>query len=196
MARRESWLPFVETTVSPTVEPAPGGSAPAVRSGDSTDRLSAFFDHAIGEVFPYLYRRCGHDREVAEDLTQDTFVTAVRALREGRIEELTVGWLITCAQSRFIDHCRRADRLQRHLRSVRSTDSDGPEDDVVGSTVVTELLAALPPGQRMVVVLHHLDGLTVRQISARTGRSVRSIESSLARARRAMRRQQEDVDEG
>lgn len=164
-----------------------GEPVSAVRPGDSPEDVGRFFDHAIGEVYPYLLRRCGHVRVTAEDLTQDTFMTAVRALGDGRVDQLTVGWLITCAQSRFIDHCRRASREERHLHSVLAEPPDLVEDRVVVGAVVTELLSELPAAQRLDVVLHHLDGLPVAEIAARTDRSVRAVESSLARARRTLR---------
>jgi RNA polymerase sigma-70 factor (ECF subfamily) len=179
------------------VEPA-GAGIPAIRPGDDSERLGAFFDHAIGEVFPYLFRRCGHDRSAAEDLTQETFVTAVEALRAGRLERITVGWLITCAQSRFIDHCRREARNDRHLHALpAAAPEQGPETLVITEGVVTELLGEMPASQRLVVVLHHLDGLPIADIAARTGRSTRAVESLLARGREFMRRRmKEDRDGG
>lgn len=168
----------------------------SVAPGDPADVLGTFFDAAMGEVYPYLLRRCGQDRATAEDLTQDTFVTAVRTLRGGRVDRLTVGWLIRCAQSRFIDHCRREDRRLRHLRLVSSPEPDRMDDGVVDEMVVGERLAELPPSQRVVVVLHHLDGLTVPEVADRVGRSVRAVESSLARARRTMRKAAEEDADG
>jgi RNA polymerase sigma-70 factor (ECF subfamily) len=178
-------------------EPA-GAAIPAIGPGDSSERLGAFFDRAIGEVYPYLSRRCGHDQSAAEDLTQETFVTAVEALRGGRIEQLTVGWLITCAQSRFIDHCRRVARSERHLHALpMAAAEEGPETLAIAADIVTELLGELPASQRLVVVLHHLDGLPIADIAARTGRSTRAVESLLARARTSMRRRvKEDRDGG
>ncbi len=159
----------------------------AVRPGDAPDVLRTFFEAALEAVYPYVYRRCGHDRATAEDVCQDTFVTAVRTLRAGEVEELTVGWMVSVARTRFIDHCRRESRRERYLHSIEGERSDGFDDDVVGSAVVTELLAELPASQRLNVVLHHLDGMSVPEVAAATGSTVRAVESSLARARRTMR---------
>jgi len=52
---------------------------------------------------------------------------------------------------------------------------------------VTELLAELPATQRLNVALHHLDGLSIPEVAAMTGSTTRAVESSLARARRALR---------
>ncbi len=177
------------------VDRGDSGAPFAIGPGDPPDALRDFFDIALGEVYPYLLRRCGGDLATAEDLTQDTFVSAVRTLRDGRIDRLTVGWLITCAQSRFIDHCRSEDRRLRHLSLVTASESDPIDDGVLAEMLLDEHLGVLPPSQRLVVVLHHLDGLSVPDVAKRTDRSVRAVESLLARARRTMRqRTQEDPD--
>jgi RNA polymerase sigma-70 factor, ECF subfamily len=177
-------------------DPDASGSGLSVVPGESVERLGEFFDAALDEVYPYLLRRCGRDRATAEDLTQDTFVTAVRTLQAGKLDRLTVGWLIRCAQSRFIDHCRREDRRQRHLSVVPPVNADPVDDGVVGRMVVTDRLNELPPSQRVVVVLHHLDGMTVPEISERVGRSVRAVESLLSRARRTMQQQVVEGSDG
>jgi RNA polymerase sigma factor (sigma-70 family) len=116
----------------------------AVRPGDAPEVLRAFFAAAMDAVYPYAYRRCGHDRATAEDLCQDTFVTAVRTLREGKVEALTVGWMVSVARSRFIDHCRRESRRERQLHVIDGERDGSVEEDVAASAVVTELLAELP----------------------------------------------------
>lgn len=162
-----------------------------VRPGDSPGRLTTFFDTALDIVYPYLSRRCAGDRRLAEDLTQDTFVQAVRTLQRGDVDRLTIGWLITSAQHRLIDHYRRESRRTRLLHLLPSSDeepsSDDPVDSVLAQETVAGLLGRLPAEQRLVTILHHLDDLSVREIATRTGRSERAIESSLARARRALR---------
>jgi RNA polymerase sigma-70 factor (ECF subfamily) len=163
-----------------------------VKPGDPPGRLSSFFDAALDVVYPYLSRRCAGDRSLAEDLTQETFVRAVRTLQRGEIDRLTIGWMVTSAQHRLIDHYRRESRRTRLLRLLPALDSeqscDDLEDSVLKREAVTGWLDRLPPDQRLVVVLHHIDDLSVRDVAARTGRSERAVESSLARARRTLRR--------
>jgi RNA polymerase sigma-70 factor, ECF subfamily len=156
-----------------------------VRRGDDDGRLRAFFDRAIAEVYPYVARRCGYDRTLAEDLVQETLVTAVTAL--GRdVDHLSIGWMIAVARSRLIDHYRAEARRERPLRLV--VDRQAPPDaEVVGRDVTGRMLAILPAQQRLCVVLHHLDGLPISEVAVATGLSVRAVESSLARARRALR---------
>jgi RNA polymerase sigma-70 factor (ECF subfamily) len=166
----------------------------AVAPGDPPQSLAAFFDVAFREVYGYLSRRTGDDRAIVEDLVQDTFVTAVRTLRAGGVDHLTIGWLITCARSRLIDHHRRRSVAERHLRVVRSPEQVDGTEQVPNDMLVTELLGRLPSAQRLDVVLHHLDGCTVPEIATLTGRSIRAVESSLARGRRQLRAMYEAAD--
>ena len=124
------------------------------------------------------------------------FVAAVSALRRGVVESLTVGWMMTTARSRLIDHYRRLARMERPVQVVASRAAEEPDGEVISADTVESLLSALPPAQRLVVVLHHLDGLPVPEVATLTGSSVRAIESSLARARRTMRGTLEEARDG
>ena len=77
------------------------------------------------------------------------FVTAVRALRAGTVHELSIGWLITTARSRFIDHCRREARRDRHLRLVASASVSA--STVVGLSVGADGLWAIVWVRRFVL---------------------------------------------
>lgn len=162
-----------------------------VRPGDAPEVLGRFFDAAFDTVYPYLARRCAGDLTVAEDLTQETFVTAIRTLRSGVVDHVGIGWMVSVAQSRLIDHYRREARRSRHLHAVMTDESVVHIDDGVDADEwIAELLACLPDGQRLDVALHHLDGVPIREIAERTDRSERAVESSLARARRTLRAQE------
>src|SRR5262245_22181284 len=77
-----------------------------------------FYDQALPVVYGYLLRLCGGDREAAWDLTQDSWVTVVDRLAQGKTDKATIGFLLSVARSRFLDSWRRERRLQRKLRLV------------------------------------------------------------------------------
>src|SRR5262245_4876790 len=82
-------------------------------------------------VYRYLYRATGGDVPLTEDLTQATFLTAVRSFQAGRPEALAPAWLQTVARSRLIDHFRRQAREESKLRVLaghRAPDSEVPQD--------------------------------------------------------------------
>ncbi len=69
----------------------------------------AWYDAALPQVYGYLLRRCG-SVEVAEDLTSEVFLAAVRG--EGPRDP---AWLTAIARNKLVDHWRRAERESRAL---------------------------------------------------------------------------------
>jgi RNA polymerase sigma-70 factor (ECF subfamily) len=145
-------------------------------------------------VYGFLLRRC--DKQTAEDLTQEVYVDLVRRVRGGdEPSGFTTGWLITVARSRLIDHMRAQQRRERKLSMAWSAAEPGERRGVVIDSaslaemgVATErALGELAEVERCVLVLHHLDGLSVADVASAIGRSQRATESLLARARRKFR---------
>jgi RNA polymerase sigma-70 factor, ECF subfamily len=160
-----------------------------------------WYDTTAPRVYGYLYGRCGGDTALAEELTQQTFVAAVRARRgfDGRSDPIT--WIIAIARNRLVDHYRkRARDERRHLRVVvgevtrepRTAEAPWPVDD--RREEVLAALRGLPAEQRAALILHHVDGLSVREVSHQLGRSSSAVESLLARARRRFRQLYEVAD--
>ena len=81
--------------------------------------MAAIYRRALPQVYGYLLPRCG-STVVAEDLTAETFMAAVAAVRQGRVRvpEVTVAWLVGVARHKLADHWRRAAREQRSLAAV------------------------------------------------------------------------------
>ena len=146
-----------------------------------------FDTHAV-EVYQYVHRRC-QDTTLAEDVTQDVFVTAVRTIDDP--STITIGWLLRVARNRLIDLMRRESRYADKLRLIRGGLSD--EIDLDGAwvdrVVVAEALESLSVEHRLVLTLHYLDGRTVPDLAEDLGRSVRAVESLVSRAKANLRRE-------
>lgn len=174
---------------------APGftSSIEAVFADDAAFR--AWYDYALPRVHRYLFNRCGRDRSLAEELTQETFVEAIRSRRRfvGRDDPLK--WVIGIARHRLADHFRRLERQERrvidlasrgHLDAVQPM-SD-PDDELAAA------VAALPAMQRAAIVLHYLDDLPVREVARLLNRSEKAVESLLSRGRDTLRRTYEGTE--
>src|SRR5215470_17278121 len=86
--------------------------------------LVALYPRALPQVYGYLLPRCG-STAVAEDLTADTFMAAVAALRAPGPPALSVGWLIGVARHKLVDHWRRAASDERTLTAVAAEAATG-----------------------------------------------------------------------
>lgn len=142
--------------------------------------------HAI-DVYNYLFHR-SRSQEIAEELTAETFISALRAIRTGAVTDPSVAWLVTIARNKLVDHWRRAEREQRILRSIHSTDLAEPHWDApLERSRALEVLATLRPQYRLVLVLRYVDELRVGEVAALLQQSEHAVESMLARARRSFR---------
>jgi RNA polymerase sigma-70 factor, ECF subfamily len=150
-----------------------------------------WYELALPRVYRYLLARCGGDPDLAEELTQQTFVEAVRqrASFDGRSDAVT--WLCGIGRHKLVDHYRRSGReSQRQLRIVSQASSgqaDAWSEQELRSSVEAAL-AQLSGEQRIVMVLRYLDQMPVREIASSIGRSEKATESLLSRAREAFRR--------
>jgi RNA polymerase sigma-70 factor, ECF subfamily len=114
---------------------------------DHGGELLALYDRAVGEVYAYLRARCGN-RQLAEDLTADTFLAAVGQIRRDAVEQVTVAWLIGIARHKLVDHWRRAARqLEAEPLPEEAGEPvvDEPWDIVVDRHRVGSVMATIGP---------------------------------------------------
>lgn len=166
----------------------------AMGTAGAEGRFWVLYAASLPHVYGFLVRRC--DRQTAEDLTQEVYVDLVRRVRAGDDpSNFSTGWLISVARSRLIDHMRAVQRRERKLslawsssdpEAIRGLALDDPESTDLGP-VTERALGRLAEIERCVLVLHHLDGLSVADVADSIGRSLRATESLLARARRKFR---------
>jgi RNA polymerase sigma-70 factor (ECF subfamily) len=149
----------------------------------------SLYDRALPEVYGYLRRRC-QDDAIAEDLTSETFLAAVRALKQGDVVTVGVPWLIGVARHKLADHWRaraRADRLQGALEGEH-VEEDDPWDITLDRMRATDVLCGLGDHHRSALTLRYVDGLPVPEVADLLGRTVHATEALLVRARSAFRR--------
>ena len=159
---------------------------------DPAGRFLDLYDRALPQVYGYLLARCGQ-RAVAEDLTAETFlaaVDAVRGVRGGPAAPLSAGWLIGVARHKLCDHWRRQAREERTLRAVAAEPEPGtadPWDETLDAVAAREVLGRLGPHHRAALTLRYVDDLPVPEVAAVLGRTVHATEALLVRARSAFR---------
>lgn len=146
----------------------------------------AILDGSLPVVYDYLLRRVG-DRQQAEDLTSETMLAALTAVRDRGSEIVSVGWLIGIARHKLIDHWRAREREQRRLRVISSGMQERHVDEPFEESGALRALAQLNPWQRAALTLRYVDGLSVPEVAAHIGRSVGATEVLLVRAKRAFR---------
>ncbi|HSS80820.1 MAG TPA: RNA polymerase sigma factor [Gaiellaceae bacterium] len=138
---------------------------------------NAFRRH-YDQIYRYVRRRT-HDHHRAEDLTQQVFAEAAASLRDTGSPPLA--WLYTVAKRRFADEARRRSRPEALVAATQ------PEYGAELGAAISDALAALPEGQRQVVVLKLLRGARFAEIARTLGVTEAAAKMRFVRALEALR---------
>lgn len=151
------------------------------RRVESPTTIDEFYRVHAKAVFAFLVSLCG-DRNLAEDLMQDTFVKATRSLG-GYWGGNPRSWLFAIARSVFIDHTRR-----RRPEPVADLDERGGEDpDVTEVDAIERALGKLVERQRAALLLCDRAGLSYDEVAEALGCTPAAAKVLIHRARVSFR---------
>jgi RNA polymerase sigma-70 factor, ECF subfamily len=169
-------------------EERPAAEAALVRAGQAGDhaalaRLLALHKDAL---LAFCYGILGHVED-AEDVAQETFLQALRALADYRGDAAFRTWLFRIAVRLCLRH-RAARRptalLDEGCEGLASAPS--PETIALNRLRVLEALRHLPPRHRAILLLKEREGWSVAEIAAALGWNGIRVKNELAKARRAL----------
>ncbi|MEO3777131.1 sigma-70 family RNA polymerase sigma factor [Micromonospora sp. B11E3] len=153
----------------------------AARAGDPVAQ-AAFVRATQAEVWRFAAALV--DPDSADDLTQETYLRAFRALPafEGRSSART--WLLGIARRACADHLRTVVRRRRLAERLAADGHTGrPHPDPAGQLGAADLVRRLPAERRGAFVLTQLLGLSYAEAATVEGVPVGTIRSRVARAR-------------
>ena len=165
------------------------------QAGD-TDAFGLLYDRYVDRVFRYVCYRVA-SRQLAEDLTSETFLRALRSLGTFQWQGRDVGaWLITIARNLVADLYKSARyRLELTTDDVSSTAppplEEGPEGEVLTGLQNAALLDAvrrLGPEQQECIALRFLQGFSVAETAQIMGKNDGAVKALQHRAVRALAR--------
>ncbi|HTU20055.1 MAG TPA: sigma-70 family RNA polymerase sigma factor [Gemmataceae bacterium] len=147
------------------------------------------YDGAFAGLYAYVLWRCGGLRERADEVTQETWLIAVRRLRSFDPSAGSfAAWLRGIAVNVLRNHFRRETRRARRTRPL-DAEPIAAEESREQAERIAAALAALPPHYEAVLRMKYLDGRSVADIAAERGESPKAVESLLTRAREAFRQE-------
>jgi RNA polymerase sigma-70 factor (ECF subfamily) len=165
-------------------------------------RLESAYSAYYGAIRGYVARLVGQAE--AEDVTQETFVKALRSSSEVRDTDKLRPWLYRVATNVALDRLRSPSRKQvsplafDEARLVAEGDAavQSPKPSVESEAIRTEMSACvravvdrLPSAQKAALVLSDCEGFTDAEIASVVGASVGSVKIRLHRARARLRKE-------
>ena len=171
---------------------------PRFKQNSLTARLSAGDPKAASELVDmyykqiYLYmRRLGHNQQVSEDLTQESFLNAWRHISQLRDGKALSGWLYRIASNTSKLFWRKHREVQG-IEDIEVSDNNVAYDKV-GHNEELEFLknavARLPMKLRQTIILHYMQQLTIAEAAEAEGIREGTFKSRLNRALNLLRKQ-------
>ena len=170
----------------------------SILAGDHA-AAEGFFRRQLEPLYEFVHYRVGRERALAEDVVQETFVTALEGMERFDARSSLFTWLCGIARNKIREHRRK--RRPRPIEDVLAA-SDADIDAILTNIereplpdwvleqeetaeLVGATLSSLPPEYREALVGKYVDGLSVAQLGERVGKSEKAAESALHRARLA-----------
>lgn len=176
---------ILPSTTEPPVGPL-DRAAPV--SAEARFILEAFEEHQQQLTsFAYAMTR---DRDVADDLVQESFLRLVKEMRAGRRPENVSAWLFRVCSNLAMSRGRRLNVAQRFLRMARNGSDEPPADIEIlrreENATLLDGLATLPSDARAALLMA-AHGFSGREIAAALGRSEVATRSMMFRGREKLR---------
>jgi RNA polymerase sigma-70 factor (ECF subfamily) len=176
-----------------------------LRSGDSA-AMEEFYNLYRHRLYSLVLEQVGRDEALAEDLVQEVFLAALGSLDKFRGDSQLYTWLRSIALHKIKDFYRRQAREPKPEKSspdfdaMKQLEQIGDNKPATSTAMESEelqqsvhqALVNLPQDYQEVLVLKYLKDMPVLAISQVMGRSPKSVEGLLSRARKAMRDKLED----
>ena len=155
-------------------------------------------------IYSFIYSKI-KDRDIADDIFQDTFIKVIQTLKKGAYNEKGrfVSWVMRIAHNLIIDHFRRQQRMPVYDTYDREQDvfyrlsepTKNIEDMIIDSQIKTDinaLMLELPKNQYEVLKIRLFQDMSFKEIAERTDVS---INTSLGRMRYGLINLRKLIDE-
>lgn len=156
--------------------------------------LEALIEKHNQRLSSFIYSKV-NNRDITEDIFQDTFIKVIRTLRKGTYNEegKFLPWIMRIAHNLIIDHFRKSSRMPMFegadnfdIFSLISDDKLNAERQIIKDQIDSDLvllIEELPSDQREVLIMRIYKDMSFKEISENTGVS---INTALGRMRYAL----------
>jgi len=170
-----------------------------LRSGDAL-AVEELYCAYRDKIHALVFNQIGKEGSAAEDIVQETFLAALKSMDKFRGDSQLYTWLCGIAYHKIGDFRRRQAPMAKQGAPLLNLETAGPEqiedtEPMVSSVMESEetrheiqqALVTLPVDYRRVLIFKYIEEMPVSEISQVMGRSPKSIEGLLSRARKALR---------
>ncbi len=176
----------VATRQTPLEQPAAIDPAGLAR-GDAA-AVEAFYRELFEPIYAFVYWRVGGDRQDAEDVTQETFVTALASV--ARFEGRSSLYVWVCGIARNLAHARVRSRGRAGVEPAAEGGAQAAPDHLLERAQTDRLvglaLTELPPHYQRALLDKYVQQRSFAEMAAEQRCSPKAVESTVQRAKRAL----------
>ncbi len=159
-------------------------------SEGNTEAFESIYKSYSGFVYNVAYRVVNNIDE-AQEVTQEVFLAVYQKLKSFKFKSSLKTWVYRIAVNMAIDYARKRSREQDHTvlyddnnKLNKTIDSAGEEiEREQQEKIISTLLEALSPNQRVCIVLRSIEGLSYQEIAESLNININTVRSRLKRAR-------------
>jgi RNA polymerase sigma-70 factor (ECF subfamily) len=153
------------------------------------------YHQTVRALYAYASRRCGGDRALAEDVTQEAWLRGVREWRARGIPDQPLAWLTTVARNLLVDLHRQREQVPLEAGSptdvLMAIEQESVAESAAVAAAVNRALAQMPPADAELIESFHFERCHVSALAINHGVSERTIERRLRQARVRLRQELE-----
>ncbi len=159
--------------------------------GGDVEAFGELYTYHVTKIYRYVFYNVHNNKERAEDITQEVFLKAWKAIGSCKGKEKTFSsWLYRIAHNLIIDIIRKSQKQSSHEaelpEDIRDT-SDGMEISLEQRDLL-KVIEILPQSQRQVIVMKFIEGMDNREIAETMGKSTGAIRILQMRALETLRK--------
>lgn len=152
-----------------------------------TDQYNQSFDY----VYSYIFARTAGNRQLTEDIAQDTFAAAWLSIDRFDNKSSFRTWLCSIAKNKLRENYRRAICKEKFefldndsiIEHGSSFDLEQLEIEKETHLCILKVLNEISPVYKYVLIMKYMDGMRVKEIAKVLGRSAKAVDSVLQRAK-------------
>jgi RNA polymerase sigma-70 factor (ECF subfamily) len=170
--------------------------------------FESIYNMYFDRLYAFVFHSVNRDRATAEDIVQDTFISAIRSVKGFKGQSKLYTWLIGIARHKIMDYYRHEQKRNNHhvntnvdpidLQLIVDTSQAIPESIETSETRldVEKALSALPADYQYALRFKYVEEMTISEISQVVNRSPKAIEGLLTRARKIFGDYYKEIEEG
>lgn len=171
-------------------------SADLIAQAQSGDReaFGLIFEYHHRFIYKFIYAMLGGNAELAEELTQETFLGAYKNINSLRGDAALKTWLCAIAKNKVYENFRRKEINQsdEEIETLDLTDHKNlpPDKEILNKELngrIAVALGKLNEDKRMIFILKEMQQLSYQEISDITGSGIPKLKTDLFRAKSEMR---------